>query len=127
MGEPGSHDMHAVTYDDVRVDFTWEEWTLLDPLQKNLYKNVMLETYRNLTATGYRWEDHTVLRNTVKVLKNMEGMKEVILGRNLLYILNLLKPLHMTVIFKCMKEHMVVRNSINVINVGKSLSDTLVS
>ena len=41
-----------MTYDDVHVDFTWEEWTLLDPSQKNLYKDVMLETYRNLTAIG---------------------------------------------------------------------------
>nr|XP_048308922.1 zinc finger protein 431-like isoform X1 [Myodes glareolus] len=52
--------MNAVTYDDVHVDFTWEEWTLLDPSQKSLYKDVMLETYRNLTAIGYSWEDHNI-------------------------------------------------------------------
>ncbi|KAL1764582.1 zinc finger protein 431-like isoform X3, partial [Sigmodon hispidus] len=50
----------AVTYDDVHVDFTWKEWTLLDPSQKNLYKDVMLETYRNLTDIGYTWEDHNI-------------------------------------------------------------------
>ncbi|XP_040611140.1 zinc finger protein 120-like, partial [Mesocricetus auratus] len=49
---------NAVTYDDVHIDFSWEEWTLLDPSQKNLYEDVMLETYRNLTAIGYSWEDH---------------------------------------------------------------------
>ncbi|XP_052610802.1 zinc finger protein 431-like isoform X3 [Peromyscus californicus insignis] len=49
---------NAVTYDDVHVDFTWEEWTLLVPSQKNLYKDVMLETYRNLSSIGYSWEDH---------------------------------------------------------------------
>ena len=42
----------AVTYDDVHVDFTWKEWTLLDPTQRNLYKDVMLDTYRNLTIIG---------------------------------------------------------------------------
>uniref|UniRef100_UPI00402BC7FD zinc finger protein 431-like n=1 Tax=Arvicanthis niloticus TaxID=61156 RepID=UPI00402BC7FD len=50
----------TVTYDDVNVNFTEEEWNLLDPSQKNLYKEVMLETYQNLTATGYSWEDHHI-------------------------------------------------------------------
>ncbi|CAO2638958.1 Zinc finger protein 431 [Lemmus lemmus] len=51
---------NAVTYDDVHVDFTWEEWTLLDNSQKSLYKDVMVETYRNLTTIGYSWEDHNI-------------------------------------------------------------------
>ncbi|XP_059108247.1 zinc finger protein 431-like [Peromyscus eremicus] len=50
--------LKAVTYDDLHVDFTWEEWTLVNPSQKNLYKDVMLETYRNITTIGYSWEDH---------------------------------------------------------------------
>ncbi|XP_040596923.1 zinc finger protein 431-like [Mesocricetus auratus] len=51
---------YAVTYDDVHISFTQEEWDLLNPSQKILYKDVMLETYRNLTAIGYRWEDHNI-------------------------------------------------------------------
>ena len=43
---------NAVTYDDVHVDFTWKEWTLLDPTQRNLYKDVMLDTYHSLTILG---------------------------------------------------------------------------
>ncbi|XP_021057104.1 zinc finger protein 431-like [Mus pahari] len=52
--------MGAVTYDDVHVTFTGEEWDLLDPSQKSPYKGVMLETYSNLTAIGYKWEDHHI-------------------------------------------------------------------
>jgi KRAB domain-containing zinc finger protein len=41
-----------LTFDDVHVHFTQEEWSLLDPSQKRLYKDVMLETYRNFIAIG---------------------------------------------------------------------------
>ncbi|KAK7809818.1 hypothetical protein U0070_008468 [Myodes glareolus] len=61
---------HIVTYEDVLVNFTHEEWALLDPSQKSLYKDVMLETWENLTAVGplsffkppvgHRMSQHTV-------------------------------------------------------------------
>ena len=41
-----------MTYDDVHVNFTGEEWNLLDPSQKSLYKDVMQETYLDLTVIG---------------------------------------------------------------------------
>ena len=49
-----------MTYDDVHVNFTGEEWALLSPSQKRLYKDVMLETYRNLTAIGCSWENRNI-------------------------------------------------------------------
>ncbi|CAO2627721.1 Zinc finger protein 431, partial [Lemmus lemmus] len=58
MGDQENHDTNVVTYDDVHVDFTREEWALLNPSQKSLYNDVMLETCRNLTAIGYKWENH---------------------------------------------------------------------
>ncbi|KAL1779198.1 zinc finger protein 39 isoform X1 [Sigmodon hispidus] len=42
-----------VSFEDVSVDFTWEEWQELDDAQKKLYRDVMLETYRILESLGH--------------------------------------------------------------------------
>ncbi|XP_054553504.1 zinc finger protein 39-like [Talpa occidentalis] len=37
-----------VTFEDVTVNITWEEWQDLDDAQRTLYRDVMLETYGSL-------------------------------------------------------------------------------
>ncbi|XP_041512344.1 zinc finger protein 431-like [Microtus oregoni] len=66
----------GVTYSDVHVSFTPDEWALLDPFQKNLYNDVMLETFRNLTAIGYTWEDCSIEEHSQSPRRHGRGIQD---------------------------------------------------
>ncbi|XP_056663610.1 zinc finger protein 8 isoform X10 [Monodelphis domestica] len=52
----------SLTFRDVAVDFTWEQWGQLQPSQKELYREVMLENYGNVVGLGLAVSEPEVVR-----------------------------------------------------------------
>ncbi|KAF6289526.1 zinc finger protein 667 [Rhinolophus ferrumequinum] len=50
-----------VTFGDLAIYFSQEEWEWLSPTQKDLYKDVMLDNYQNLLFLGLSYRRPNVI------------------------------------------------------------------
>uniref|UniRef100_A0A2K5EVM3 Zinc finger protein 175 n=1 Tax=Aotus nancymaae TaxID=37293 RepID=A0A2K5EVM3_AOTNA len=56
----------SMSFEDVTMDFSREEWQQLDPAQKRLYQDVMLELYSHLFSVGYQIPNPDVIFRRLK-------------------------------------------------------------
>ncbi|XP_068836043.1 zinc finger protein 564-like [Capricornis sumatraensis] len=50
----------SLAFEDVAINFTLDEWVLLDSSQRKLYRDVMRENFRNVVSVEAKQEDHDI-------------------------------------------------------------------